>query len=262
MRRNISSLKKNFRVFSLFTAVLIAALSPDASVAQALHANTIPRTPDGKPDFSGFWQVMTSANWNIQDHRAEKGIPAGQGIVVDNEIPYQPWALSKRKENYLNRETADPQSKSYIQGVPRITYTPFPFQIVETSKEITVFYEYVHQVRHLFKDGQDHPQGHIDWWFGDSRAKWDGDTLVVDVTDFNDLTWFDHAGNFHSDQLHVVERYTLTDADHINYEATIEDPKVFTKPWKINVTIYRHKESGFQLLDYEGYGFNYEKYYP
>jgi hypothetical protein len=243
-------------------ALLVLFVCPVVVTGQVSATNAIPRTSDGKPDLSGFWQVISSANWNIQDHRAEPGIPAGQGIVLGNEIPYQDWALAKRKENYAHRETADPQSKSFIQGVPRITYTPFPFQIVETPKEITVFYEYVHGVRHLFRDGQDHPPGHIDWWFGDSRAKWDGDTLVVDVTDFNDQTWFDHAGNFHSDQLHVVERYTLTDADHIDYEATIDDPKVFTKPWKINVVLYRHKEKGFQLLDYEGYGFKWEKYYP
>jgi hypothetical protein len=260
MRRNIFSLKNS--PYHLAFVTMLAFAVPAFTGAQDTPASKIPRTADGKPDFSGFWQVLTSANWNIQDHRAEKGIPASQGIVVGNEIPYQPWALAKRNENYAHRETEDPQAKSYIQGVPRITYTPFPFQIVETPKEITIFYEYVHGVRHLFRDGQDHPAGHIDWWFGDSRAKWDGDTLVVDVTDFNDRTWFDHAGNFHSDELHVVERYTLTDADHINYEATIEDPKVFTKPWKINATIYRHKEKGFQLLDYEGYGFDYEKYYP
>jgi hypothetical protein len=245
-----------------FTAALIAIGSLPRHVEAKDAATALPRTADGKPDFSGFWQVLTSANWNIQDHTAEKGIPAGQGIVEGNVIPYQPWALAKRDENYAKRATADPQVKSYIQGVPRITYTPFPFQIIETPQEFLVLYEYVHQVRHLFRDGSDHPPGHIDWWMGDSRAKWDGDTLVVDVTDFNDQTWFDHAGNFHSDQLHVVERYTLTDPDHIDYEATIEDPKVFTKSWKIDLVLYRHKEKGFKLLDYEGYGFGYEKYYP
>jgi hypothetical protein len=244
------------------TALLAISFAPVHLTAQSTTASNIPRTADGKPDFSGYWQVLTSANWNIQDHKAEKGIPAGRGIVVGNEIPYQPSALAKRNENYANRETSDPQNKAFLQGVPRITYTPFPFQIVETPKEILVLYEYVHAVRHLFTDGIDHPPGHIDWWLGDSRAKWDGDTLVVDVTDFNDQTWFDHAGNFHSDALHVIERYTLTDADHISYEATIEDPKVFTKPWTINMVIYRHKEKGFQLLDYEAYGFDYEKYYP
>jgi hypothetical protein len=242
-------------------AVLLSCL-PAAVFSQTAATSAVPRTSDGKPDLSGFWQVISSANWNIQDHSAEKGIPGGQGIVVGNEIPYQPWALAKKKENYENRATADPEVKSFVPGVPRITYTPFPFQIVQTSKETAVLYEYVHAVRHLYTNGSQHPAGHIDWWLGDSRGHWDGDTLVVDVTDFNDQTWFDRAGNFHSDALHVVERYKLVDADHIDYEATIEDSKVFSKPWKIDVVLYRHKEKNFQLLDYEGYAFDLEKYYP
>ncbi len=255
--------------FRLRLAIALAAVLLDSSLPRIVHGQqastnriSIPRDPVGKPDLSGFWQVISSANWNIQDHSAAKGVPAGISIVVGNDIPYQPWALEKRKKNYENREKADPQSKSYAQGVPRITYTPFPFQIIQTPSQLVVLYEYVHTVRHLYTNGVGHPPGHIDWWLGDSRAKWEGDTLVVDVTDFNDQTWFDHAGNFHSDALHVVERYTLTDPDHILYEATIEDPKVFTKPWSLQVILYRHKEKGFQLLDYEGYGFDVEKYYP
>src|SRR3984885_3585678 len=259
-RGKSSRFVSNLILHAAVAAVLLCV--PAAVFSQSPSTSAIPRTSDGKPDFSGFWQVITSANWNIQDHSAEKGIPGGQGIVVGNEIPYQPWALAKRKENYENRATADPEVKSYVPGVPRITYTPFPFQIVQTPKETAVLYEYVHAVRHLYTNGSEHPAGHIDWWLGDSRAHWDGDTLVVDVTDFNDQTWFDRAGNFHSDALHVIERYKLLDADHIDYEATIEDPKVFTKPWKLDVVIYRHKEKNFQLLDYEGYAFDLEKYYP
>ncbi len=244
-------------------SVLIGLTISPSLRAQTTAAGSIPRTPDGKPDFSGFWQTFTTANWNIQAHTAEKGVPGGLGIVEGDEIPYQPWALKQQQENYKSRAIADPEIKSYFPGVPRITYTPFPFQILQTPKKVVVLYEYVHANRQLRLDGSEkHPKGHIDWWLGDSRAHWDGDTLVVDVTDFNDQTWFDHAGNFHSDALHVVERYTLVDADHINYEATIEDPKVFTKSWKLNVVIYRHKEKNFQLLDYEGYAFDYEKYYP
>jgi hypothetical protein len=244
----------------LFIAALFAVTA--VSFGQSGHSPALPRTAEGKPDLSGFWQVLTTANWNIQAHSAEKGVPAGAGVVEGNEIPYQPWALAKKKENYENRSTKDPDLKSYVSGVPRITYTPFPFQIVQTPKQIAILYEYVHAIRHLFTDGSPHPPGHIDWWLGDSRGHWEGDTLTVDIKDFNDQTWFDHAGNFHSDALHVVERYTLADADHINYEATIEDPKVFTRPWKIDLVLYRHKEKDFQLLDYEGYAFDYEKYYP
>jgi hypothetical protein len=237
-------------------------LGPPALPAQNLQTRQIPRSPDGKPDLSGFWQAISSADWNIQDHSAEKGIPGGQGIVVGNEIPYQPWAAEKKKANYAHRNTDDPGLKFYVPGVPRIVYTPFPFQIVQTPTETDILYEYVHAVRHLYTNGNQHPSGHIDFWLGDSRAHWEGDSLVVDVTDFNDQSWFDHSGNFHSDALHVVERYTFIDPDHIDYQATIEDPKTFTKPWKIDVTLYRHIEKNFQLLDYEGYAFDSEKYYP
>jgi len=259
-RGRFFSLSNSFMQRVTLTAVILFV--PLVAFSQTASTSPIPRASDGKPDFSGYWQVISTANWNIQDHSAEKGVPGGQGIVVGNEIPYQPWAIAKKKENYENRATADPEVKSYFPGVPRVTYTPFPFQIVQTPKETAILYEYVHAVRHLHTDGTNHPSGHIDWWFGDSRGHWDGDTLVVDITDFNDQTWFDRAGNFHSDALHVVERYKFIDADHIDYEATIEDPKVFTKPWKIDVVIYRHKEKNFQLLDYEGYAFDYEKYYP
>jgi hypothetical protein len=263
MHRTIAFLsRRRAGTTAVLAALLFAGLGSNVARAQQASASQIPRTAEGKPDLSGFWQSLNSANWNVEDHRAEKGIPAGRSVVVGDEIPYQPWALAKRKENYANREKVDPQNQSFSQGVPRITYTPFPFQIVQTPKETVVLYEYVHTVRHLYTDGVAHPPGHIDWWLGDSRARWDGDTFVVDVTDFNDQTWFDHAGNFHSDALHVVERYKLTDADHIDYEATIEDSKVFTKPWTLKLVLYRHKEQGFQLLDYEAYGFQYEKYYP
>ena len=248
------------RVHFLLLAIVFAL--PMHATAQTSSEPSLPRAADGKPDFSGFWQVITSANWDIQDHSAQKGIPAGRGIVAGNEIPYQPWAAAKKKENYENRNTADPEIKSYLPGVPRITYTPFPFQIVQTPQQVLVLYEYVHASRHLYTNDSDHPPGHIDWWLGDSRAHWDGDTLVSDVIDFNDQTWFDRAGNFHSDALHVVERYKFLDADHISYEATVEDPKVFTRPWQLSVVLYRHKEKTFQLLDYEGYAFDYEQYYP
>jgi hypothetical protein len=135
---------------------------------------------------------------------------------------------------------------------------PYPFQIVHSPNQVTILYEYVHAVRHIFMSGSPHPGGHIDWWMGDSRGRWEGDTLVVDVIHFDDRTWFDRAGNFHSDALHVVERYTPIDLDHINYEVTIEDPKVFTRPWKMSMPLYRHKERNFQLLEYECYAFENE----
>jgi hypothetical protein len=247
------------QLWCVFAAVPLVAM---LAAAQSPAAPALPRTPDGKPDLSGIWQVMNSANWDIQDHTAQRDLPAGQGVVEGNEIPYQPWALAKKKENFLNRATLDPERKCDLPGVPRITYTPFPFQIFQASSQITILYEYAHAVRAIYTNGSKHPDGHIDWWLGDSRAHWDKDTLVNDVVDFDEQTWFDRAGNFHSDALHVVERYTLLDPDHIDYQAVIEDPKVFTRPWSMSMILYRHKEKNFQLLEYECYGFDYEKYYP
>jgi hypothetical protein len=233
-----------------------------AVVSVTMALGQIPRTADGKPNLSGFWQVLNTADWDIQAHQARKDAEAGLGVAEGNEIPYRPSALAKKKENFENRATADPRAKCFLPGVPRITYTPLPFQILQSPAALTFFYEYAHGVRSIYTNGTQHPKGHIDWWLGDSRGHWEGETLVVDVVDFNDQTWFDRAGNFHSDELHVVERYTPADADHLNYEVTIEDPKVFTRPWKMSMVLYRHKEKNFQLLEYECYGFDFEKYYP
>ena len=244
--------------------MLVSSLCAMASSAsgQAPASVAVSRTPDGKPDLSGFWQVSNTAAWDIQDHRAQKGIPAGQAVVESNEIPYQPWAAAKKKDNFENRATADPEAKCDLPGVPRITYMPFPFQIAQTPSDVIVLYEYAHAVRTIHTDGSQHPAGHIDWWLGDSRGHWAGDTRIVDSVHFNDRTWFDRAGNFHSDALHVVEGFTPVDPDHIDYTVTIEDPKVFTRPWKMSMLLYRHKEKNFQILDYECYGFDYEKHYP
>ena len=247
--------------FPSFLILVTLALVQAGARAQGQTAS-IPRTADGKPDLSGIWQVMNAASWDIQDHAAQKGVPGGPGVVEGGEIPYQPAALAKKKENYERRATLDPDTKCYLPGVPRITYMPFPFQIIQKPAELTILYEYVHTVRYIFANGSPHPPGPIDWWLGDSRGRWDGDTLVVDVIHFNDQTWFDKVGNFHSDALHVVERYTLTDADHITYVVTIEDPKVFTRPWNMSMVLYRHKEKNFQLYEYECYAFDYEKIYP
>jgi hypothetical protein len=239
----------------LFVFIVIA-FTPALSLGQSAGATQsgIRRTADGKPDLSGIWQVMNTANWNILDHNAEKGVPAGLGVVDGNELPYTPAAAAKRKSNFDNRAAADPESKCLLPGVPRATYLPFPFQIVQTPAQITMLYEYAHTVRNIFM-GTPHIEGQLYWWMGDSRGRWEGDTLVVDVTDFNDETWFDRSGNFHSDALHVVERYALADPDHINYEATIEDPKVFTRPWKMSMILNRHKEKNFRLLEYECFSF-------
>ena len=241
--------------------VLLAAF---ALAQVSLQAQApIPRTADGKPDLSGIWQAFgTTANDNLLSHSASKDGPAGLGVVVGDEIPYRPEALARKQENAANRATRDTEPKCYLPGVPRLTYMPFPFQIVQMPQSTTILYEYLHAVRHIHTNGTPHPKGPIEWWLGDSRGRWEGDTLVVDVVHFGADTWFDRAGNYHSEALHVVERYTLTDRDHINYDVTIEDPKVFTRPWTMRLTLYRRTEPNFQLLDYDCYTFDWEQYYP
>jgi hypothetical protein len=229
----------------------VLSLSATRAPAQAPAAvsGSLPRTADGKPDFSGIWQVLNTAAWNVQDHSAEKGVPAGQGVVDGNEIPYLPATLAKRNENFKNRLTADPETKCFQPGMPRIMYMPYPFQIVQTPTYIALLFEYVHTIRHLHLNSR-HPKGPIEWALGDSRARWEGDTLVSDVIHFNSETWFDRTGNFHSDQMHLTERYTMRDRDHINYEVTVEDPKVFSRPWKMRMPLYRRIEPAVQILEY------------
>jgi hypothetical protein len=243
-----------------FLCVAAAAMMTVASTTA--RADPLPRTTDGKPDLSGIWQTLSTAEWDLEPHAARNDAPAGLGVVVGEAIPYRPEAVARRKENFEKRATADPRTKCYMPGVPRVTYTPLPFQIFQSPDHVTVLYEYAHSVRQIYTNGTGHPDGHIDWWLGDSRGHWEADTLVVDVIDFNDETWLDRSGNFHSDELHVVERYTPLDADHIRYEATVEDSKVFTRPWTIDLVLYRHREPNFQLLEFECHTFGYEKYYP
>ena len=219
-----------------------------------------PRTPDGKPNLNGIWQVLNTANWDLEPHQAQPSavlalgaagaVPPGPGVVEGNEIPYQPWAAAKKKENGANWLTADPEVKCYLPGVPRATYMPFPFQIVQTAKTVVMAYEYANASR-MIPIANEKEKSPAEMWMGDSLGHWDGDTLVVDVKSFNDRTWFDRAGNFHSNALHVIERYTPIDANAIGYEATIEDEKVFTRPWKISMPLYRHLEKNAQVIEFK-----------
>jgi len=240
-------------------AVLVMSLAANSAFAQAAQAQRIPRMPDGKPNFTGLWQSITTANWDIQDHIAQPGafyqlgavgaIPAGQGIVEGGEIPYRPEALATKKENLANRWKLDPEIKCYMPGVPRATYMPFPLQIVQGTTNIAIAYEYATSNR-VINMGKP-TEAPTDTWMGWSNGRWEGDTLVVDVTGMNDQTWFDRAGNFHSEALHVVERYSFRNPDVINYEATIEDPKVFTRPWKISLPLYRRLDKNAQLTEFK-----------
>ena len=236
-------------------AVAGAAVVMACGVLAHPAAQTLPRTPDGRPDFSGVWQAVTTAYYDIEAHPASESAPAGAGVVLGGPLPYQPWALEQRRANFDNRLTEDTEAKCFLPGVPRITYMPYPFQIVQTPARISMLYEYVHAVRHVYTDGTPHPEGPIDWWMGDSRATWDGDTLVVDVVHFTENTRFDRAGNFHSAALHVVERYRFIDRDHLDYHVTIDDRKVFTRAWEMRMPLYRRIEPGVRPLEYDCYAF-------
>jgi hypothetical protein len=221
-------------------------------------ANQMPRTSDGKVDFSGIWQALNTAAWDIQDHSSLLasflGVPPGRGVVEGNEIPYKPEALEQKKKNFAKRETEDPAfAKCLLPGVPRATYMPYPFEIIQNPGLIGIRYAFARAVRTIDLAGRsrDWLEGWPDFWMGDSRGKWDGDTLVVDVRKLDDRSWFDHAGNFHSEELHVVERYTPIDRDHIQYEATIEDPNVFTRPWKISMPLYRIIDRAAEVFEWD-----------
>ena len=244
---------------SAAAALTLAELLRDPVEGQTADESVL-RTPDGKPDLNGIWQSIGTAHWNLQDHQARTGpvlelgavmaIPAGQAVVEGNEIPYQPWAAARQKENYANWLERDPEVKCYLPGIPRATYMPFPFQIVQTgNNDILMAYEYASASR-VIKMGKTEPPP-VDTWMGQSTGRWDGDTLVVDSIGFNDQSWFDRAGNFHSEALKVTERFTPVNLNLLNYEATIEDPKVFTRPWKIQLPLYRRQERNVQLLEFK-----------
>src|SRR5215510_4646238 len=216
---------------------------------QQPSGSTIPRTPDGKPNLQGVWQVRNNAAFGLEDHVARDRMPAGRSVVDGGTIPYQGHAAKKRLELAANQPANDPLEKCYMPGVPRIMYLDFPFQIFQTPDHIAITFEWSQVHRTIYTNGVPGPQG-IDFWMGDSRGRWEGDTLVVDVKDQNDKTWFDTTGTFHSDQVHVVERYTMKDANTIQYEATIEDPAVFMRPWKISMPIYRHLDRD-RIFEYQ-----------
>ena len=252
-------------------AVLTLAVKPTAGQAQRYQA---PRLAGTKyPDLSGIWQALNTANWDIQTHGARAalavvpgpagdvpaapvlalgaiaGVPGGLGVVEGNEIPYQPWAAAKKKENFDNILTRDPEVKCYLPGLPRAMYMPYPFQIIQGTNKIMTVFEFAsaNRVIHMDKVGPSLD----DSWMGNSIGRWEGDTLVVDVTNLLENTWFDRAGNFHSDALHLVERFTRIDPNTIDYEVTIEDPKVFTRPWKMRMPLYRRLEKDVQLTEYK-----------
>jgi hypothetical protein len=263
------------RWLSFVQAVVVAGVTAAAvtffsgpEVTGQSRTGTIPRL-NGKPDLNGIWQTINTANWDIQAHSARPAlamrpgpvvpipakevlafgavgaVPSGLGVVEGDELPYTPDGLKKKQDNQANWLTRDPEIKCFLPGVPRATYMPFPFQITHSNSAFFIAYEYAGAVRNIYLKDPGPPQ--IDSWMGISHGVWEGDTFVVRTSGFNDQTWFDRAGNHHSDQLKVTERFTMTDADHITYSATIEDPQTFTKPWTMSMPLYRRVERNAQL---------------
>lgn len=240
-----------------------------AATAAAVQAQEIPRTASGRPDLNGLWQALGNAHWDIEPHSARPAlamqpgpvvpvpanevlalgavgsVPFGWGVVVGGQIPYLPAALERRNENRENWLERDPEIKCYLPGVPRATYMPYPFQIFQSDSHFFIAYEYAGAVRDIYMTDPGPPQ--VDSWMGQSVGRWEGDTFVVVANGFNDQTWFDRAGNHHSWQMVVTERYTLTSPDHIMYEATIEDPETFSRPWQIRLPLYRHVDPNARL---------------
>jgi hypothetical protein len=256
-------------IAGMITAIACFGLVAMPGLGQNSPAYKAPRTPDGKPDISGIWQAMNEANWNLEPHTAAPAavmangamfaVPGGAGVVEGGEIPYLPDAKKKQQANFAERQKLDPENKCYMGGVPRSTYLPYPFQIVQSPKTILFAYEFAGAVRSVNMSTPTDPPA--DSWMGWSNGKWEGDTLVIDVKGLNDQTWFDRAGNYHSDALHVVERYTPRSADTLNYEATIEDPKTFSRPWKISMPLYRRVEKDAHLMEFKCVEFSEEFLY-
>jgi len=260
MTRTISAIATCVVVLACVTSVRFAAQGPPLQ-------NQIPRTGDGKPNLNGIWQAINTANYDLEDHGsapspalllgAVGAVPPGDSVVEGGRIPYRPEALAKRSENRKNSVppkpgrnlAADPELNCFLPGVPRATYLPHPFQIFQSAKAIWIVYQFSYARREIPLDNP--TEAPYESWMGWSNGRWEGDTLVVEVTGFNSETWFDRVGNYHSDALRVVERYTPISAYHLMYEATIEDPKVFTRPWKITMPLYRRIDQNMRLLEFK-----------
>ena len=237
-------------VFIAFTLVPIVSASEYQPV----------ETSAGNPDMNGVWQALGAAHWNIEDHAAHEGAilkagalgasPAGVGVVGEGQIPYQQWAEEKRNRNFQNRADLDPAVKCFMPGIPRATYQPFPFQIIQTPDFILMAYEFAGASRTIYLNEPD-LKAPINSWMGHSIGHWEGRTLVVDVTDQVPQTWLDRAGNFHSDALKVTERFTLISPYHLQYDVTIEDTAVYTKPWHMTMPLYKHMEKDARLLEFK-----------
>jgi hypothetical protein len=251
------------RVFATGFALLAAA------AVQSQVLDEFPRAANGRPDLSGVWQALNTAHWNLEptpggypvllELGAQFAVPPGPGVVVGGEIPYLAEARAERDRRFKNRLIDDPEAKCFIGGVPRSTYMPYPFQILQNDRDVVIYYQFATAFRRIFVDGTE--EAPLDSWMGWSNGRWDGNTLVVDVTGLNGLAWLDRAGNHASSSARITERYTPLGPNHLQYEATIDDSTVYSRPWTIRMPLYRLVDEGFRILEFKCEPYAEEKIY-
>ncbi len=243
---------------------VLALLMALGLASSLVNAQDRPERIGGHPNLNGIWQAMNTANWNLEGGAAKAipqawelgalfAVPPGPSVVEGGTIPYRPEALAQRERNQAGWPESDPETKCYRAGIPRSTYLPYPFQIVQGDGDIMFIYEYATSNRavRMGENRVNPDEILVDQWLGWSNGHWEGDTLVVEVFGQISDTWFDRAGNYHGFGMNVTERYTLIDEDHIQYEATIDDPGTFTRPWTISMPLYRRIEPNAEIYEYK-----------
>jgi hypothetical protein len=244
------------RALTMVAAAIVLAVS----AARAQGPQDRPARIGGRPNFNGLWQALNTAYWNLESHSAEglnefwglgaiAAIPAGRSVVRGGTIPYKPEALARRNGNRARWPAADPEAKCYMLGVPRVTYHNMPFQIFQGEGDLLMVYPFA--AAHRVIDMNDRSELPVDSWMGKSMGSWDGDVLVITTKWQNGESWLDRAGNYASNQLTVTERFTLLGPNHISYEATLDDPQTYTRPWTIEMPLYRLVEEHAQLLEHK-----------
>ena len=250
---------RGIRAVATAAALVFSVSAADAQTQQPAQPER-PARINGRPNFNGIWQALNTAYWNLEDHSAEglkdiwqlgaiAAIPAGQSVVRGGTIPYTPEALVKRNDNRAKWPAADPEAKCYMLGVPRVTYHNMPFQIFQAEGDLLMVYPFAAANRVIYMS--DRSELPVDSWMGKSDGTWDGDVLVVTTKWQNGQSWLDRAGNHASNQLTVTERFRLLGPNHLSYEATLDDPQTFTRPWTIEMPLYRLIDQHAQLLEHK-----------
>ena len=251
---------KTMTITGVAAAVIAVGMSFAVQPVEGQAGYQAERTADGRPNLNGIWQAIGTAHHDIEPHAARFGpvvelashgaIGGGLGIVEGGEIPYRPEARAQQQENLQHWLERDPAVKCYMPGVPRATYMPYPFQLVQTPEYVLLAYEFASASRIVYMDRPDF-EAPVDSWMGHNIGRWEGESLVIDVTAQVPDTWLDRSGNHHSVNMHVEERYTALSENHIMYEATITDPEVYTRPWTVRLPLYRRIDDNMQLLEYK-----------